>query len=266
MEWLMGESHNSEESEEAPQRAPRKSLVLRVVFESAQDYLSGWTENISEGGFFLRGDFDHSVGDELTLSLSFPGLLDELSVECRVAWLRRSNGSKEPGMGVALSSDLGRRKMAKLALLTNDQVHQEITRDGIYRILVVETNTFIQDSCQRVLNYLSEFASEAIEVSFVSNDEEAYRDIRHSKPNLILCDTSLESTRGERMMSYLRGLDLAQNIPMIAMTSGGQREQRLLKDLNIEAFLQKPIQFGELLETIVYLIHLRDHGVANGGR
>ncbi len=249
-------------SPDSAARQERQALVLRVAYGTAREYISGWTENVSGGGFFLRSDGEHTIGDELKLSLSFPGLLDELVVDCRVAWVREAGENSEGGVGISLNSDLGRRKMAKLALVTNDHVYQGVTREGIYRILVVETSAFIQESCQRVLNYLAEFASESIEVSFVSHTDDTDKELRHTPPDLILCDTSVSDGSGSKMIRFLRQHEIGAKLPIIAMTSGGSREQKTLAELNIEAFLQKPIQFGELLETIIYLIHLRDFAAA----
>ena len=86
-------------------RDPRVPLVLRVDYPGQERQVRDTTENLSAGGLFVRTDRDLAVGDRLPLQVSFPGLLDPVTVEVEVV-RRRAPGEAGPaGVAVRIPDD-----------------------------------------------------------------------------------------------------------------------------------------------------------------
>lgn len=84
-----------QESAIAARRYDRVSMRAQVDLHSCDNFYTGLSENISEGGLFIRTDAPLAVGDELDIDLL---IMDygPYTYRCRVMWVRQS----EPGSGL----------------------------------------------------------------------------------------------------------------------------------------------------------------------
>src|SRR6476659_4399737 len=88
-------------------RDSRESVTLLVEYEGADDLVGDYTENLSTGGTFVATNRPLPIGTEFRLVLSFPGLLEPISIVGTVRWHRgtRSEGDvvgdgEEAGAGI----------------------------------------------------------------------------------------------------------------------------------------------------------------------
>src|SRR5690242_10105444 len=92
-------------SSDGPQRSdPRIPMVLRVDFPDRQQLLDA-TENLSATGIFVRTERPFRVGERVTLSLSFPGLLEPMQLVGEIVWLRPAGFEAPGGVGVCIPPD-----------------------------------------------------------------------------------------------------------------------------------------------------------------
>ena len=92
-------------------KLPRVVLNARVTAQSEDNFFSGLTENISEGGVFVATFSPPGVGERIRLNLSVDNERD-LSVEGVVRWHRYDDSGDVTGCGVqfaALDPEQGRR-------------------------------------------------------------------------------------------------------------------------------------------------------------
>lgn len=233
----------------------RKHLILKVSYQDSSEYLTSWTENISDGGFFFQTESSFQIGQSITVELSFPGLLKSFEINGKVAWTREPGPGTPAGIGVRVDSDSGKRLLARVALKADHETKQDPS--STYRILVVEDNEYSQKACERVLNHLKEHSPDLLEVHFCPNGHEALCIAEESEINLIITDVFMPVLDGIGFVRKLRH-EAKLDIPVIVVTAGGDEERRAMEELGIDAFLEKPIQFGQLFETIIYLIHLNE--------
>ncbi|MEE8410599.1 MAG: TIGR02266 family protein, partial [Myxococcota bacterium] len=243
-------------------RHPRYGLVLRVDYPDTDEYYSEWTENLSAGGLFVRTDRPFEVGAEVELCLSFPALLDEVRVTGEVAWVRESSAMQSGGIGLQVSSDGSRRRLAELALRANEP--GALRRDLPFRVLVVEDNLRVTRSYERVLNRLASAGGGNVEVEFVPNGQVALEVFEKKGADLVITDVYMPVMDGFTFIEQLRKLDKASDTPVIVITGGRAGERERAQQIGVTAFLHKPIQFGRLLETIVaLLVPFNGSGTAN---
>jgi uncharacterized protein (TIGR02266 family) len=81
---------------------PRYAVELDVSLDAQAGLYSGFTENLSEGGFFLATHVVRPVGAELAFSIYLPELDTTLSGVGEVRWVRPccEAGNLPPGVGV----------------------------------------------------------------------------------------------------------------------------------------------------------------------
>ena len=63
-------------------------MTLFVEYEGADDLLGDYTENLSSGGTFVATNRELPIGTQIQLVLSFPGLLEPVSIVGTVRWTR----------------------------------------------------------------------------------------------------------------------------------------------------------------------------------
>ncbi len=237
----------------------RYGLTLCVGCQTEADYITEWTENISAGGFFVRTDRLLSPGQAIELHVSFPGLLEEIIVTGRIAWTRPGTPLQPGGVGVEVTSDVGRRRLAELALKAQNARH--FVRPRAYRVLVVEDNPRVTRSYERVFNHLSALVGGRVELCFAANGVDALRQLDKQPVDLVITDLYMPVMDGFTFIARLRALPAGVAMPIIVITGGRADEQARVLALGVQGFLHKPIQFGQLLETIVCLLAPERPGV-----
>ena len=89
-------------SEFYTRKETRVQKTLSLAFKDHQSFIKAYTDNISEGGLFIRTERPLKEGEQFLLKLQLPGLSEPMEVNCEVVWVReQSDTEKRPsGMGV----------------------------------------------------------------------------------------------------------------------------------------------------------------------
>jgi len=242
-------------------RDPRVPLVLRVDYPGREKALRDTTENLSAGGLFLRTERELSVGDRLPLQISFPGLLAPVTVEVEV--VRRRNPGETGPSGVALripaDREADRVALARLAE-TVQATPPAATSAGPrrYRVLVVEDNPRVVEMYEYALRKLRT-ADGAVDVSveFASNGHEALtRLARTPSLDLVMADLYMPVMDGFALLEKLRADPRTVSLPVMVISAGGADARQRALDLGVDVYLQKPVQFADIIGTVRALLRL----------
>ena len=81
-------------------RAERADLVVRVDYQTVDEFFSEFARNINEGGLFVESETPHPPGTRVDLHFQLPGSGEPVQVTGSV--VRTSPGSVDepPGMGI----------------------------------------------------------------------------------------------------------------------------------------------------------------------
>jgi uncharacterized protein (TIGR02266 family) len=86
---------------------PRVGTVLRVTYRNAGHMLVSYCTNLSRGGLFVATPTPLPRRSSLRLELRVPGLVEAMSFDAEVRWVREQDSDDGPaGMGVAFADDL----------------------------------------------------------------------------------------------------------------------------------------------------------------
>src|SRR6188472_68875 len=88
-------------------RDGREAVTLFVEYEGADDLVGDFTENLSSGGTFVATNRELPTGTRVQLVLSFPGLLEPISIEGTVRWTRVDGLEGDAGAGIEFEAGPG---------------------------------------------------------------------------------------------------------------------------------------------------------------
>ena len=109
-------------------------------------------------------------------------------------------------------------------------------------ILIVEDEQSIAGLIKDRLN------DEGYQVTIAYTGEEAVRDIKERKPDVITLDIHLPDANGMTILESIKANPETRAIPVIIISSS--EEGLSAKDKGAEEFIPKPINFKKLFETL----------------
>jgi uncharacterized protein (TIGR02266 family) len=81
---------------------PRYEVVLKVRYESEQEFQDAVIHNLSSGGVYLSTPNPFPIGSEFLLNIELPDTDEWISGKCKVVWINEIDTEQYPrGMGVA---------------------------------------------------------------------------------------------------------------------------------------------------------------------
>jgi uncharacterized protein (TIGR02266 family) len=87
--------------EVSSRKEPRTKKTLSLTYKDKQSFCDGYTENVGEGGLFIKTENPLEPGEEFLLKLQLPHLSDPMEIKCEVVWTRKQEEREYPnGMGV----------------------------------------------------------------------------------------------------------------------------------------------------------------------
>lgn len=233
----------------------RVPLALAVRYPDRSEFLSDWTENVSAGGLFVRSEDPPRVGEHVQLELRFPGILDPVQLAGTVTWIREKSLEQRAGFGIRVDREGHRRRLAELALIaTREQFAED---DEPFRVMVVEDNESLIDMYARVMKRVQRVTEGTVQTHFSMNGHQACEALAEYRPDLILTDLYMPVMDGLALCRFVRESEELKDTPVLVVTAGSGDEREQAEALGVDAFLQKPVQFGQILETIARLLWLR---------
>jgi uncharacterized protein (TIGR02266 family) len=245
-------------TEDEKRRDTREPVTLFVEYEGADDLVGDFTENLSSGGTFVATNRQLPIGTRVHLVLSFPGLLEPLAIEGIVRWTRADGEDGDGGAGLEFVEGPSRDQLAVMIERIRSRDPRTVTR--AYRVLVVEDNRHVAALLQEGLRGSSrrDFGGS---VSFVFRNAEdgraAVEILRRERFDALIIDVYLPILDGPKVISQARTeLGLAE-LPIIAVSGGGEPARQLALEAGANIFLDKPMRLRQVIETMRRLLGIR---------
>jgi uncharacterized protein (TIGR02266 family) len=239
------------------QRVP---LVLRVEYPGHERVVRDVTENLSAGGLFLRTERHLPPGARLPLQIGFPGLLEPLTVEVEVVRARAPGPEGPAGVAVRIPGDrledrLALTRLAELATAGDGPDPGRTER--AFRILVVEDNHHVVEMYEYALRKLRDSSGPVpVEVRFAANGYEALARLDEGPADLVMADLYMPVMDGFALVERLRADPAMLGLPIMVVSAGGADARQRALDLGVDVYLQKPVQFADIIGTVRTLLRL----------
>lgn len=248
---------------EEKRRDSRESVTLFVEYEGADDLIGDFTENLSTGGTFVATNRTLPVGTRVQLVLSFPGLLEPIAIEGAVRWTRADGDlgdDGEPadgGAGIEFEPGAGRDALQAVVERIRDRDPKTVSR--LFRVLVVEDNRHVAALIQEGLRGSTrrDFGGG---VSFVFRNAEdgraAVEILRRETFDALIIDVYLPILDGPKVIAQARTELNLTELPIIAVSAGGDAARRSALAAGANIFLDKPMRLRQVIDTIQRLLHV----------
>jgi uncharacterized protein (TIGR02266 family) len=224
---------------------PRFPLILAVQYLGTESVLD-YTENLSEGGLFIRTDREFEPGEQVTLVVSFPHLVAPVEITVEVLRRRAADGEQAAGVAVRVPDDRpdDRRRLAAVAeaVAGTDAPAPQI------RLLLVEDNALVATMYTAALRRLGETDHlPRLGVEVVGDGGAALERLLHApRIDVVVTDVYMPVVSGITLVERIRAEPTLAQTPVIVISSGGDAERDRLASLGISAFLRKPVSYQEI--------------------
>ena len=238
-------------------RDPRVPLVLRVEYPGSQQAVRDATENLSAGGLFIRTDRDLREGQRLPLHVSFPGLLAPIEVEVEVVRRREAGPTGPAGVAVKVPLDRvdERHKLARLAETARTDIG---ALRRAYRVLVVEDNDHVVEMYEYALRKLKAGSGGLdVAVEYATNGHDALRRLgEQPRIDLVMADLYMPVMDGFALIERMKADPALLDTPVLVISAGGPDARERALALGADVYLQKPVQFGDIISTVRTLLRV----------
>jgi uncharacterized protein (TIGR02266 family) len=235
---------------------PRFPLILAVQYVGAESVLD-YTENLSEGGLFIRTEREFEAGERVTLVVSFPQLLEPVELEVEVIRRRPPTLDAPAGVAVRVPDDRpdDRARLTEVAR----KIGAPRGPDPAIRVLLTEDNALVASMYSAALRRLSEsddFPPLGVEVA--SDGAAAFDRLLRAPPiDVLITDVFMPVLSGISLVEKIRAEPTLSGMPIVVISSGGERERERLASLGVALFLRKPVSYQDVAGAIRTLIASR---------
>jgi CheY-like chemotaxis protein/Tfp pilus assembly protein PilZ len=244
----------------------RFPLVLTVQYLDVEAVLDS-TENLSASGLFVRTERSFRPGERTTLLVSFPQLLEPVELIVEVVRQRDGDKASPGGVAVRVPDDLPDHR-AKLAEVARRIATAARLPEPSFRILLAEDNSLVAQMYAAALRRLSDTDKIVGLGVEVCNDGAAAWDrlIRKPPVDLLITDVFMPILSGVELIERLRAEPALEHLPVVVITSGGEKERAELSSLGVTLFLHKPVKYPDLADTVRFLLRARQGKVTSPPR
>jgi len=237
-------------------RETREPVTLFVEYEGADDLIGDFTENLSSGGTFVATNRQLPIGTSIQLVLSFPGLLEPISIEGTVRWTRAGGAEGDAGAGIEFLPGPARAQLEEVIERVRQRDPNTVSRT--FRVLVVEDNRHVAALIQEGLRGSSrrDFNSN---IAFTFRNAEdgraAVEILRQERFDALIIDVYLPILDGPKVIQQARSELKLTELPIIAVSAGGDAARRSALEAGANIFLDKPMRLRQVIDTIQRLLH-----------
>jgi uncharacterized protein (TIGR02266 family) len=232
----------------------RPDVALKVEYPTVDTFLEDYSVNISKGGTTIRVDRELAVGDEVELHLSFPGLLTLIRLAGAVRWVQQDGADHQAGVEIHQGSPSDVKALAALVdrILTGDRT----VVAPVVRVIVVEDNPHVARLLRDGLDVYRRRSTTPIAflVRHAANGKEALGMLEESPADLLFVDMYLPVLDGETLIRAVRQDPGWREIPIIALSAGGEDARQGAVLAGADYFLEKPVRLAEVLSVMQTLI------------
>jgi len=249
-------------------RHPRLEIVLKVEYDSPQDFLADYTANVSGGGLFIATTRPFQVGEKLSFDISFPGLLDPIHCYGEVRWIRgteKASDNEPAGIGVAFIYESAEQEQ-KIRQLIEQLSQPDAAPSGestdkqeiVFRVMLAEDNPLVLEMIRfglRRYHRSQATGCQQLQVIEASNGQEAWELIQGTTIDLAIVDFYMPVMDGGHLVRKLREQPAYRNLPVIVVSVGGDEARREAYQAGADLYLDKPILFDKLFASLRQLLN-----------
>lgn len=224
--------------------ADENRFILRAELSSTDEQVVSYAFDLTPRSAFVATEWTPPIGQELALRLSFPRLLEPIDLVARVADYCAPSGPGAPA-GLQLGFEPDPRLTELLELASTPRPFAM----PAYRILLVEDNGFIRDIFEYGIRVFFE-ARGSYKVDHAESAELAWQRLEDTEYDVAIVDYYLPAADGASLIARVRRDDRHASLPVVAVSVGGRDARDASLAAGADLFLDKPVVFRDLFNTL----------------
>jgi DNA-binding response OmpR family regulator/Tfp pilus assembly protein PilZ len=235
--------------------ANSERFIVRAELRAGDETVISYGFDLTASSIFVVTEWHAPIGTTVSLRLSFPRIFDPIDVVARIADIRVAGEPGEPG-GIRLSfdeSDAGARLMARLE---HPEPPSEVA-DRPYRVLLVDDSWLIRDMFAYGTAKFFDRPG-ALAIDHAECAEEAWHKLAKSTYDLVIIDYFLPLEDGASLIARLRADSRLARTPIVAISVGGRDAREATISAGADVFVDKPLVFRDLFNTLRVLAERRE--------
>jgi uncharacterized protein (TIGR02266 family) len=249
---------------------PRFECIFKVEYENAKDFLADHASNASTGGIFIATNKSFEIGEELSFSISFPGIISPILCRGKVCWERsKEESSPENPTGIGVSflfgSEEESEKIRSLAKLLSEPM-PEPKELVAFRVLVIEDDSEIREAYMAALRVFHNLSAgnQVLEVIETRSGQEALEKIEAEAQSnlldplfdLVIVKLRLADVGGEKLIRLIRENESIGALPIIATSDDVEEDRKMAYEAGADLFLAQPIMMTQLFESLSRFLYM----------
>ena len=237
----------------------RERFIVRAEIRSSDVSVISYGFDLTATSIFVVTEWHAAIGTPVSLRLSFPRILEPINVVARIGDIRVAGEPGEPA-GIRLVFDAGSgadgaRLIALLERMTAPAAEGPAD-DRPCRVLLVDDSWLIRDMFAYGTSKFFERPG-ALAVDHADDAESAWDKLSSSTYDLVIVDYFLPSEDGASLIARLRRDDRLQATPIVAISVGGRDAREATLSAGADVFVDKPLVFRDLFNTVRMLAECR---------
>jgi uncharacterized protein (TIGR02266 family) len=250
---------------EEKRKHPRIELILKVEYESAEDFLADYASNASGGGIFIATKKPFKNGENVSFSISFPRLLAPIACRGVVRWRRteeQATDEKPAGIGIefVFESEEQEKQIRELVDKLGKPLPEPQPAEpaqGEFRVLLAEDNKVVREMILYALKKFHgiRFAGQReLKVIEAVDGKQAWDILQEQTCDLTITDLNMPVMGGEQLIRLIRENEATRIMPVIAISAGTEEAQKAAYLAGADLFLGKPIMLVQLFSSLQRLL------------
>jgi CheY-like chemotaxis protein/Tfp pilus assembly protein PilZ len=236
-------------------------IILRAEIRSSSDFVIAYGVDLTSTSIFVVTEWLAAIGTPVSLRLSFPKILEPIDVTARIADVRAAGEPGAPG-GIQLTFDAYSGDVAARLASLLERAHTPSAppgEDRPCRVLLVEDSWMIRDMFTYGTTKFFERPGGGIAftVDHAEGTEQAWKKLEHSTYDLAIIDYFLPAEHGASLIAQMRRDERLAHTPIVAISVGGRDAREAMQAAGADVFLDKPVVFSDLLNTLRMLAEHR---------
>jgi DNA-binding response OmpR family regulator/Tfp pilus assembly protein PilZ len=234
-------------------------FIVRAEIRAADHHVVSYGFDLTATSIFVVTEWHAAIGTQVTLRISFPKIFDPVELTARVADIRVAGEPGEPA-GLRLVFDATAGDVAATLISLLERAHGPATPavadDPPCRVLLVDDSPMIQAMFAHSTSRFLERPG-ALVVEHAKDAHQAWAKLGSATYDLIIVDYFLPDEDGAQLIAGLRRDRRLAATPVVAISVGGRDAREATLSAGADLFVDKPLVFRDLFNTLRILAERR---------
>jgi DNA-binding response OmpR family regulator len=246
--------------------ANKGRFIVRAEIRTENECVISCGFDLTSTSIFVVTEWHAAIGTPVQLRLSFPRIFEPINVTARVADIRIAGEPGEPG-GVRLVFDPELGDVAERVISLLDRVGSPSTihEDRPCRVLLVDDSKLVAAMFSYKTANMFERPG-ALAFDHAEDAAAAWGKLTSSTYDLVIVDYFLPIENGASLIEKLRGDHRHDGTPVVAISVGGRDAREATLSAGADLFVDKPLVFHDLFNTLRILAEHREYTRPTGSR